>query len=453
MGDVIATPGTVAGVALQPVDVVKLIDNHPVGPLQIRVVILCGMAALLDGFDLLAIGVAAPGMARTLVITPDQLGILFSAALLGLMLGAFGLGPIADRIGRRRLLIGATTAFGLSTLFTACATDLRQVVLLRFLAGVGLGGAMPSFISLAAEYTPRRRRRQVVALLWTGFPMGGVLVGLLASWLIPAAGWRMLFAVGGLLPLALALLLLWALPESITFLVRDGRAVGTARITLMRIAPLAGIGPGSRIICPSEPEESGVAALFQRGRRPITALLWGSYFSTFLMLITSTAWVPTLLERAGLEPGTAADGVTLFALGSVVGTPLAGILLTRFGTGSVLTTTLLFGSLAVGALGPIGPVRGPALACLFCAGFCLGAASSGLIAVAPLLYPTRIRSTAIGWAMGWGRAGSFVGPLLIGGLLSSGWSISGAFLALGLTGLAGGLLTQRLGERIERVKS
>ncbi len=441
MDKVIVVPGAGTRSVPQPINVAALIDRHPMSLLQIRIVVLCGLAALFDGFDLLAIGVAAPAMARPLGIAPAQLGTLFSAALLGLILGAFGLGPVADRVGRRPLLIGATALFGAFTLSTAYAATLQQVLLFRFLAGVGLGAAMPGFISLAVEYTPRSRRRQVVALLWTGFPLGGALVSLLASWLIPAEGWRALFVIGGVLSLGLAAVLLGALPESVAFLVRDGTAGHRARDLLMRMVPSASIGPETDIVCLLQPTEAGVRSLFQEGRARVTGLLWGSYFATFLMLITSTAWAPTLLERSGLERGRAAQGVALFALGSVIGTPLAGLLLTRFGTRNILPTSLLCGALAICVLGIAEPSPALVLTCLTCAGFCLGVASSGLIALAPLLYPTRIRSTAVGWAMGWGRAGSFAGPLAIGTAVSAGWSTGAIFAALCLPGLAGGLLT------------
>ena len=154
------------------VNITELIDRCPLGPLQIRIIVLCGLVALLDGFDLLAIGVAAPVMAGPLHIAPNQFSFVFSVALVGLMLGAFGLGPIADRYGRRRVLIYATATFGVFTLCTASAATLQQILLFRFLAGVGLGGSMPGFVSLAAEYTPRSNRQAVIGLLWTGFPLG-----------------------------------------------------------------------------------------------------------------------------------------------------------------------------------------------------------------------------------------------------------------------------------------
>jgi len=350
------------------VNITELIDRCPLRPLQIRVIVLCGLVALLDGFDLLAIGVAAPVMAGPLHIAPNQLGFVFSAALVGLMLGAFGLGPIADRYGRRRVLIYATATFGVFTLCTANAATLQQILLFRFLAGVGLGGSMPSFISLAAEYTPRSNRQAVIGLLWTGFPLGGVMVGLLAS--------RQLFSAG---------------------------MVGG------------------------------------------TVLLWASYFVTFMMLVTSGAWTPTLLRRAGFDGVQSSVAMALFALGSVFGTPLAGFLLNRFAARRLLPAALVGGAATLGAVGHAIQSSAFVIVCLGFAGFRLGVASSGLIALAPLLYSTAIRSTGVGWAMGLGRLGSFVGPLAIGLLVNRGWQIGDCFATLEMTALCAALFTSVIG--------
>jgi MFS transporter, AAHS family, 4-hydroxybenzoate transporter len=201
-------------------------------------------------------------MAGPLHIAPNQLGAVFGAALFGLMLGAFGLGPIADRCGRKCVLIGATATFGVFTLCTASAATLQQILLFRLLAGVGLGGAMPSFISLAAEYIPRSNRQAAVGLLWTGFPLGGVMVGLLASRLIDTVGWQSLFYIGGILPLGLSIVLIRALPDSIEFLVMRGAAWQDIRDLLIRISPTLNIASGCqfRHRRRKDPGRAGVAA-------------------------------------------------------------------------------------------------------------------------------------------------------------------------------------------------
>src|ERR1700757_3623010 len=334
------------------VNIAELIDRRPLGRMQITIVILCGLVALLEGFDLLAIGVAAPAMAGPLHIAPNQFSFLFSAALFSLMLGAFGLGPIADRYGCRRVLISATATFGVFTLCTASAATLQQILLFRFLAGVGFGGAMPSFISLAAEYTPVSKRQTVIGLLLTGVPLGGVMVGLLGSRLIDAVGWQSLFYIGGILPLLLSLVMIRALPDSIEFLVTRGAAWRDIRDLLILIRPTVNIASGCQFCINGEKTRSvPVRQLFSGDKAIGTILLWASYFVTFMMVATSGAWTPTLLQRAGIGGARSSIAVALFALGSVFGTPLAGFLVSRFAARRVLPIALVGSAMTLSAVG------------------------------------------------------------------------------------------------------
>jgi MFS transporter, AAHS family, 4-hydroxybenzoate transporter len=424
------------------VNITDLIGRHPLGLFQIRIIVLCGLVALFEGFDILAIGAAAPAMAESLHMAPNQIGFLFSAALFGLMLGAFGLGPVADRYGRRCVLIAATATFGVFTLCTAIAGTLQQVLLFRFFAGVGLGGAMPSFISLAAEYTPRSNREAVVGLLWTGVPVGGVMAGFLASGLIDSVGWQSLFYIGGVLPLGLSMVLIRAMPDSIEFLVTRKRASQQIRDLLIRINPALEIPSDCQFVVNDE-KTRGVPVwqLFSAGRAPGTLLLWASYFATFMILATSAAWTPNLLQRAGIEGARSSVAVALFALGSVFGTPLAGFLVSRFAARRVLPVALFGGAVTFIAVAHTGQSIAVVIVCLGFAGFFLGVASSGLIALGPLLYSTAIRSTGVGWAMGLGRLGAIVGPLATGLLVSQGWQINDTFAALGIPALCAALFT------------
>ncbi|MBV8275266.1 MAG: MFS transporter [Verrucomicrobia bacterium] len=430
--------------ASSSVNIAELIDRRPLGRMQITIIVLCGLVALLEGFDVLALGVAAPAMARSLHIAPNQLGAVFSAALLGLMLGAFGLGPMADRFGRKPVLIGATATFGVLTLCTAGAVTLQQILLLRFLAGVGMGGAVPSFVSLVAEYTPRSRRQAVVGLVWTGFPLGGVLVGLLASRAIDVFGWQSLFYIGGILPLGLSVVLIRALPDSIEFLVTRGAAWQEIRNLLVRINPTVNIESGCQFVIEGGRNQGvQVWQLFSAGRAGGTVLLWGSYFITFMILVTSSAWTPTLLQRAGINGAQSSLAVALFALGSGFGTPLAGFLMSRFP--GVLPGALIGSAVTLAGVGYVSQSILLAIMLLGLAGFFLGVASSGLIALAPLLYSTAIRSTGIGWAMGVGRLGSFLGPLAIGLLVNRGWQVGDSFVAIGAPALCAALFTSLIG--------
>jgi MFS transporter, AAHS family, 4-hydroxybenzoate transporter len=432
--------------ASSSVNITELIDRCPLGPLQIRIIVLCGLVALLEGFDLGAIGVAAPAMAGPLHIAPNQFGAVFSAAVLGLMLGGFGLGPIADRYGRRWVLISATATLGVFTLCTATAATLQQILLFRFLAGVGLGGAMPSFISLAAEYTPRSNRQAVVGLLCVGLPLGGVMVGLLASRLIDTVGWQSLFYIGGVLPLGLSIVLIRALPDSIEFLVMRGAAWRDIRNLLVRISPNVNITSGCQFIINEEKTRGApVWQLFSAGRAGGTILMWASYFVTFMILVTSAAWTPTLLQRAGIDGAQSSVAMALFALGSVVGTPLAGFLASRFAARRVLPVALVGSAMTLAAVGHASQSIALVVVFLGLTGFFLGVASSGLTALTTLLYSTAIRSTGVGWALGLGRLGSFVGPLAIGMLVNRGWQIGDSFVALGVLALCAALFTSLIG--------
>jgi len=427
------------------IDVTELIDRRPLGAFQVMIVVLCALVALLDGFDLLAIGVAGPGIAATLHLAAGKLGAVFSTALLGLMSGAFAFGPLADRYGRKPALIGATASFGVFTLCTALSTSLEQLLLYRFLAGVGLGGAMPSLIGLASEYVPRARRSAVVGLMWAGFPLGGTLVGLLASWLIGAFGWQSLFYIGGVLPLMLAAVLGRLLPESIGFLVTNGAAPQQIARLVRRLDPLSPVLPDVRFVVSDERVPGApVRHLFTQGRTAGTYLLWASYFATFSMLVTNQAWTPILLQGAGIDAAHAAFAVAIFAFGSVFGTLFAGVLVGRFGAPIVLPIGLLASALTLGTVGYASPSIVSVTWLEGLAGLFLGLASSGLIAFSALFYPTAIRSTGVGWAMGFGRLGSFVGPLAIGMLVGSDWRIGNTFVALAAPALVATLFTSIL---------
>jgi MFS transporter, AAHS family, 4-hydroxybenzoate transporter len=436
------------------VNVMELIDSQRVSGPQITIVVLCGLIAVLDGFDLQAIGLAAPAMAAALHIAPRALGSVFSAALAGLAVGAFGLGLAADRIGRKRVLIGSTLCFGVFTLCTAFASSMSELLIFRFCTGLGLGGAMPSFISLGAEYVPRRLRATVVSALWTGFPIGGVIGGLLASRLIPQWGWPSIFWVGGTLPLLLAAALGFVLPESIGFLVsRNASPQRIARL-LEHVCPGAHPGPLARFVL-GEERAPGVPVrhLFSAGRGVGTVLLWVSFFIAFMMLVTNSAWSPTLLRAEGIEVAQSAIAMATFNFGSVIGTSLAGWLISRLGVVGVLPLSCIGGAMAIGA---VGYAAHSVLLVTFLQGLFglfLGCASSGLIVLAALFYPTAIRSTGVGWSMGMGRIGSFIGPLVVGALVGASWPTASVFVVVGLPALVAALTTALVGLRYGRAEA
>ncbi len=429
-----------------PIEVTRWIDERDFGGRQGVIVLLCALVALLDGMDLQSIGLAAPLMTKDLEIAPPAFGAVFSAALAGLALGAFALGALADRFGRKRVLIGATLAFGLFTLLTAAASSLGELLAFRFLTGVGLGGAMPSFISLASDYVPRRMRASVTSLLWAGFPLGGVIGGLLGSRIIPAFGWRSVFIAGGAPALILAGLLALALPESLGYLLRSGAPPARVAAAFRRAFGRASL-PDDACLTVAQTEKRDVrpAQLFSAGQVEATLLLWIAFFFTFMILVVNSAWSPTLLSAQGVPVAQSALALALFNFGSLFGSGMAGLLLHRFGAVAILPAAYVGGAFAYASIGAAAPSFAviAILQCLF--GLFEGCASSGVIALAALLYPTAIRASGLGFAMAAGRCGSFAGPLVAGGLVGANWPTAAVFLAIGSSTLIGALASLWLG--------
>lgn len=423
-------------------NVSELIDEQPIGVFQIRIVALCAVVALLDSLDLQSIGLAAPAMIADLHIRPSSLGAVFSTALAGLALGAFSFGLLADRVGRKAVLVGATVCFGVFTICTAMAPNLGVLLVCRFFAGLGLGGAMPSFISLTSEYVPRRLRAPVIALLWAGFPLGGVAGGLLASWIIPTLGWQSVFWVGGVLPLLVGAMLVLGLPESITYLVAATAPAAHVRRLLQKAFPAAAVPADAKFVL-NEERSGGVSVLrlFAMGRAVGTTVLWISFFIAFMMLVTNSAWAPTLLKREGMEIGQSAIAMAVYNLGALIGTVVAGWLVMSIGAAIVLPIVMVGSAVSVGLVGYAAPSAQPVTTLEGLFGFFLGCGSSGLIALAAIYYPTAIRSTGVGWAMGMGRVGSFAGPLAVGLLVATGLSTVAVFVALALPALIAAVTT------------
>jgi AAHS family 4-hydroxybenzoate transporter-like MFS transporter len=427
-------------------DVGALIETRPIGRTQWIVIGLCAFVAMLDGLDLQSIGLAAPAMIGQFHIAPHVFGYVFSAALAGLALGAFLLGPLADRVGRKRVLVGATFCFGLFTLATAFVGDLPQLLVVRFLAGFGLGGAMPSFISLASEYVPKARRATVVSLLWAGFPLGGVVGGLLGSKIIPAYGWQSIFIVGGTLPILLSAILATVLPESVSFLVAAGKSSEQIGRTLHRIFPDVSLAGDIKFEFAKEgAPKTTVLELFRSGRATGTLLLWVTFFFAFMILVTNSAWSPILLRRVGIATDQSALALALFNFGSLFGSGAAGVLLNRFGVLRVLPPTLTLGALAYVMVGWSAPAFDAVLAAQGLFGLLLGCASSALIALSADYYPVTIRSTGVGWATGIGRLGSVTGPLVVGQMVAAQWDVPTIFAVAGGSVLIGAAASTVMG--------
>jgi MFS transporter, AAHS family, 4-hydroxybenzoate transporter len=417
-------------VSTAKVDVIDLIDRHPVGGFQIGVLILCMLVAALDGFDTQAIGYTAPAIAGVLKLPMDQFGKVGSAGLVGAAIGALSFGPFADLLGRKWFMILAAVVFAIFSFLTARSTSLDELLAYRFLAGLGLGGATPAFLAMGAELAPKRLRDVFVTVLFAAFPAGGLIGSLTSAWVIPAFGWQSVFYIGTVAPLVIAIILALWLPESVRFLLARNIRQDEVRRTLERIMP-GKVPAGAEFVAAPDAARQGapVTHLFTEGRAIPTVLLWVPFFMGFMILVTVTFWTPAVLNSVGFSLSAAALIVGLNNFGSVCASALSGWLVHRFGAYRVLIPAFILGGLSLAWFGQAtSSVVTLGIASLL-AGFFVGGAGTGLIAVAAGMYPTSIRSTGIGWAMGMGRVGQLFGPFLTGLLVALGWKVGGIFYA------------------------
>src|SRR5688572_6251935 len=379
---------------------------------------MCGLIVFVDGFDAQAMGFVAPALTAAMNISRGVLGSVISSGLVGMMVGALVSGPLADRIGRKPVLVTSVLVFGVGSLLTATADSVNSLIAFRVLTGLGMGGAMPNAIALTSEYMPRRRRAGAVTTMICGFSLGAAVGGLVAASIIPRFGWPSVFVIGGIIPIVIALLSIVLLPESIRFLLVRGGDESRARASLARIAPgehIAGpLSPG-----PDEHERSGsfiVAELFTHGRAVATILIWVIYFMNLLNLYFLNSWLPTIISDAGIPVETAIRLTSLFQLGGIAGAIALGRLLDRTFSFWILAGCYAWAAAFVYAIGHSG-ASVPLLALtIVCAGVGIIGGQNASHALSSEFYPTRIRSTGVGWALGIGRIGSIVGPM-VGGIL------------------------------------
>ncbi|KAA0575185.1 MFS transporter [Azospirillum sp. B21] len=436
------------------VTVSDIIDNSRLSRYQLRIMLICALVAVLDGFDTQAVAFVAPILASSLNIPLPTFGSVFGVGLLGLAVGALVCGSIADRFGRRKVIIACTLIFGAFSTATAFSYGLPDLMVYRFLTGIGLGGVLPNIITLTSEYAPRRNRSMFVTIMFCGYPLGAMIGGIVSTWIIGAFGWKGVFLCGGLLPLALVPVLVVALPESVQFLAgKPGRSQEVAAI-IRRIVPnfdrqldLESVVSRGRL----PPSDMAVRPLFADGRTGTTLLLWIAFFMNLLILYFLVNWLPSVLQRSGIPLDRAIVASVLLNFGGIVGGIVLGPLMDRFGPYRVLTTSYLGGALAVCALGGEHSME-QVFALVFVAGFCIMGSQFGANALASSLYPSSMLATGIGWALGIGRFGSIIGPVAGGLMLAVGWSMPVIFTASAAPGLLSAIAIIALGVRARRAK-
>ena len=407
----------------------EILDHRPLSRMQISTFLLCGVVLILDGFDAQSLGFLAPSIAKSVHVPISTFGPIFGAALFGLMIAAMISGPIADRWGRKWTIIVSSLMFGAFTLLTARSVSFNELLAFRFLTGLGLGGAMPNVVSLTSEYAPKRLVPVFVSMLFCGMPAGALLGSMVGAVMLPRFGWQSVLYVGGVLPLVIALVLIKALPESVRFLSVRGASPEKIRAILVGISPDLAEVPIRAASEENEPRKGmPVKHLFTEGRALGTLLLWIPYFMNLLIIYFIVSWLPALLQQSELPMSAGINAIVLFSLGGMAGSLMEGRLMTWLGAIFLLAvefgiSTLLIGSLAFTvSLSLIMSVT-------FVLGLTVQGAQAGLNALVAAFYPTAIRSTGVGWALGVGRIGSIVGPVLAGSLLSIGWHPRQIFLA------------------------
>jgi AAHS family 4-hydroxybenzoate transporter-like MFS transporter len=415
--------------AARTIDVQEFIDAHPLSAVQRRIVALCFLVVALDGFDVAIVGHIAPALRAEWSLDVAALGPLFAAGLFGLMIGAFLVGPLADRYGRKRLLVLSVVAFGGTSVASAFAADVPTLNGLRFLTGLGLGGAMPTAITLTSEFCPTSRRSSLVTIMFCGFTLGSALGGLVAAQIVTEYGWRPLLVIGGIAPLLLAPVLVGAVPESVRYLaaMRDG----TPRIvaTLQRIAPEAALDDATFSHARHE-GGSPVRALFARHVRTGTLLFWLAFFMSLLVVYLLSNWMPTLIQRSGLSLRRASLITASFQVGGTVGAIGLGWLMDRMAPHRVIGIAYLAAAAFVTLMGATTGAPWLMALAVFGAGFCVSGGQVGANALVAAFYPTACRTTGVSWALGVGRSGSIVGSLVGGLMLTQGWGL-GTIYGLG----------------------
>jgi AAHS family 4-hydroxybenzoate transporter-like MFS transporter len=427
-------------------DVPSFINSRRTGAVQYGIVTLCGLVMFLDGFDIQGISYMAPSIAREWGLSKELLGPIFSSALTGLMVGYLIVAPLSDRFGHRKLVVISTFAFALLTFATIFATNVTELIALRFVTGIALGSVIPSAIALTTEFSPARLRATFVLAIYCGFSLGFVAAGAVAAWSIPEYGWRSMLWIGAAAPLATAMLALMFLPESMDFLIRSqARPESVWRVVRRVDGALPEQGPTRFVTEPSE-RRSAVGGLFSSGRGAGTVVLWLVFMLNLAEFYALQSWLPSILANVGYSLNTVALATTLTTVGGIVAAFAIGPAMDRLGPYGSLATVYLTGVLFVTLFGfSIGGPVWVLLTAAFCAGFCISGGQKSVIALAAIYYPTPMRSTGVGWALGIGRLGGIGGPLLIGALLALQFSAQHILYAAAIPMLIAGLLVALLG--------
>jgi MFS transporter, AAHS family, 4-hydroxybenzoate transporter len=416
------------------VDIGAVLDDGPFTMFQKLIVLLAALAVIFDGCDTQMIGFAIPVLIKEWGITRNAFAPVVAAGLVGMGIGSACAGLLADRFGRRWAVIGSVLVFGIATGAIGLAPNVLAVALLRFVAGLGIGGAVPTSATLTAEYTPARFRTIAITITILCIPLGGMFAGLFSSVILGTQGWRMLFFTGGALPLVLAVVLLLVLPESPRFLSRRPRRWGELKQLLGRMARHV---PEDAMFVDTREQGAerhlGFTALFKDGRAPDTLAIWCAFFMCLLAVYTAFSWLPTMLTNEGLSVQRAGYGLTLYNLGGALGALACAVVITRFGSRVPLILCCLGAAVSVWLLMSVNVVQHvtATMAGLFAHGLFVNAVQVAMVALCAHVYPTGVRATGTASAFSFGRIGSIVSAFAGAAVITSGGA-SSYLLMLGI---------------------
>jgi MFS transporter, AAHS family, 4-hydroxybenzoate transporter len=385
----------------------------------------------MDGFDVQSLGYVAPALSSELHISRVQLGPVLSAAPLGVLLGSIFFSMLADKIGRRPVLIFSTLFYALLTWMTARAGSLEELRIVRVIGGLGMGAIMPNAMALVGEYSPRRSRVTIMMIVSNGFTAGAALGGFVAAWLLPRYGWRSVFYFGSSVPLVIAVLMMAMLPESLQFLALQGRKLEQLGRWLKRVNSSIDVAGAQYIVADEQKKKGGVTfvRLLYDGRAAGTLLLWTVNFMNLLNLYFLQGWLTTVVTDAGYPQTTAAMVASMVQVGGTIGAFTLGWFVHKLGFVPVLTTCGVLASINIAAIGQPWIPLAMLTAVVFLAGVCVTGGQAAINALAATYYPTELRSTGIGAGLGVGRMGAIIGPTLASMLLGHGWSARDLFYA------------------------
>jgi AAHS family 4-hydroxybenzoate transporter-like MFS transporter len=425
------------------------LENQRLGPLQYRVAALCALVQICDGYDINSVGVTVPQLTHAWSLPGPAFTTAFLWSSIGIMVGALSAGPIGDRVGRKPLLLASLTIFGLASLASAMADSLLFLTVTRFFTGLGIGGAFPGAATLTGDYAPQRLRATMIMATFTGAPVGGFICGQLAGVLLPSFGWPSVYLVGGVVPLLMVVALAVWLPESPRILAARSTLSPRQAALLQRLDITPGSGTAAGL---DLPQGNPITMLFGKGYALQTVLLWVIFFCSLMNLFLFAYWLPEVLHLGGMTPAESARASSYRDLGAIFAVLYLGLLIDKHGPERALAVHYAAGIVFIGAIALFAMPYALLAVVIFFSGMTIIGSQTGANATAGKLYPARMRTSGIGWALGIGRLGGIAAPVLGGWLLATGMRPPQIFLSACGFALIAAIATALLVFRGERAE-